>query len=149
MMKLVLHSTRSNKATHLRVLLSIILATVLLLTTLIIYALPSRAATAQKQDSITLQDFSICTSGCTYPSPYVSGIILINNSSPLVSLQLIVDGVNQTTLHFSNDFLNYAYWYKGTFSSPAAVAGQQYQLQYVATFTDNSKATSAVEVAAS
>jgi hypothetical protein len=43
-------------------------------------------------NSISLQGFSLCARNCLYPTPYLSGNILINGSIPLSSVAMYVNG---------------------------------------------------------
>ena len=44
------------------------------------------------QNTISLQGFSLCPSNCVYPSPYLSGNIMINGSVPISSIVMYVNG---------------------------------------------------------
>lgn len=108
----------------------------------------SQAQQAKVENTATLQNFSVCTSSCVYPAPYVSGYVVISNSSPLHSLHLVVNGTDEGYRYFNNQFQNFVYYYKGSFSTPTAIAGDKYAIQVTVTFNDNSTSTASVEVTA-
>ncbi|MDA4125980.1 MAG: hypothetical protein OK452_02095 [Thaumarchaeota archaeon] len=98
---------------------------------------------------IGLQDFSLCSSNCGYPSPYLSGLIYFDAAAPVKSLQLFVNGTDQGVDVWSGNYLTrFAEWYKGGFQNPAVVKGDAYALRFVAIFQDNSTATVATTVVA-
>ena len=99
---------------------------------------------------ISLQDFSLCSSNCTYPSPYLSGFIYFSGPAPLKSLQLIVNGTDQGVQPEKGlTPATFVEWYKGGFQNPPVVKGDTYVLRFVATYEDNSTATASTVVVAS
>ncbi|HEV2226493.1 MAG TPA: hypothetical protein VGR56_06790 [Nitrososphaerales archaeon] len=98
---------------------------------------------------IGLQDFSLCSSNCVYPSPYLSGLIYFDAGAPVKSLQLFVNGTDQGVSLWSGNYLTrFAEQYKGGFQNPAVVKGDAYMLRFVATFQDNSTAMATTTVVA-
>jgi hypothetical protein len=99
---------------------------------------------------IALQGFSLCAANCGYPSPYLSGYIYIDGSTPLKSLELVVNGTAQGAQAYGGSNLTaFAIWWKGGFSNPPAVKGDDYNLTFMATFQDGSKASASTDVKAS
>jgi hypothetical protein len=98
---------------------------------------------------ISLQGFSLCTSNCGYPSPYLSGYIYFDGPAPLKSLRLIVNGTSQGVQTWTgNTLAKFVEWYKGGFQNPPVVRGDSYVLQFIATFADNSTAAATTTVVA-
>jgi hypothetical protein len=111
---------------------------------------------AKSRNSISLEGVSLyrSTPG-TYPSPYLSALIFTNASVPFSSVHLFINGTDEGTttswFHFSNNTLtNYAIWFKAMPSNPAMpiIAGEIYNITFVATFQDNSTFTASVSVVA-
>ena len=98
---------------------------------------------------IGLQEFGLCSSNCGYPSPYLSGFIYFDGSTPVKSLQLIVNGTAQGVQAMTGSTLTrYIEWYKGGFTNPTVVKGDTYVLRFLVTFEDNSMASAATVVVA-
>jgi hypothetical protein len=98
---------------------------------------------------ISLQDFSLCPSDCLYPSPYLTGEIYLGGSSPLKSLQLIVNGTDEGVQTYGpGTNIDVILIYKGGFQNPQVIRGEAYVLRFVATFEDNSTASAMTTVVA-
>jgi hypothetical protein len=105
-------------------------------------------------DFISLYDgVSLCSSNCTYPSPYLSGTVLVNASaSPLTGLRLLVNGTDEGTVaSFTNNTLtNFAYERKASPENPAMpiLSGGTYSVLLIATFRDGDTSTASVSTVA-
>jgi hypothetical protein len=99
-------------------------------------------------NGISLQSFSLCPSNCTYPSPYLTGEIYFSGPSLCESLELFVNGTDEGSVGHGIGSTNVIYLYKGSFQSPAAVAGDVYVIKFVAVFVDNSMATATTTLVA-
>lgn len=109
----------------------------------------TRTIIVVKQSSIMLQGFSLCSSDCNYPSPYLSGIILFNGTAAVRSLRLIVNGTDEGVEPWSGiNLTTFALGYKGGFQNPPVVKGDVYVIRFVATFQDDSTATAVTTVVA-
>jgi hypothetical protein len=97
---------------------------------------------------MSLQSFSLCPSNCVYPSPYLTGQIYFGGPSFAKSLELFVNGTDEGSLGHGIGNANVIYQYKGSFQSPAVVAGEAYVIKFVAVFEDNSTATATTTVVA-
>jgi hypothetical protein len=51
---------------------------------------PTTATTTA--ENISLQGFSLCPTDCVYPSPYLSGLIIVNGTVPLSQIIMYVNG---------------------------------------------------------
>jgi hypothetical protein len=100
-------------------------------------------------DSISLRDFSLCATNCVYPSPYLSGIIVVNGTDPLLTLRLFINntdegaitGPNATTSYATNLlYTSYAFVFKAQPANPSMPirAGAAYVIRIEATFKGNS-----------
>jgi hypothetical protein len=99
---------------------------------------------------ISLQGFSLCSSNCNYPSPYLSGSIYFNIPAPMKTLRLIVNGTDQGIQSWKCcSLLQFVLEYKGGFQNPVVVKGDSYVLKFIATFQDNTTASATTTVAAS
>ena len=108
----------------------------------------THGAPARSENIIAPQSFELCSANCTYPAPYLTGLIFVNNTSPMHTLTLTVNGVTTQTLHFNNTLTNYFYWFKGTLVHTGITSGLTYNVQFTATFNDNSTFTSSQELKA-
>ncbi len=109
-------------------------------------------------DSISVGPLSICPTNCVYPSPYVSGQVLVNATTPLLTLTVYVNGtfdgtpINNTAGEALTGTV-FAYEYKGSMPSSLTpvVPGDTYAFTFIAGFEDGSSAsgTSYVTVGAS
>ena len=90
--------------------------------------------------TMSLRNFSLCSSNCVYPSPYLSGEILFNGSAPVSSLHLLVNNTSEDYNYFNNSITHFSYLYKGSFQNPPVVSGQTYWIKFAATFKDNTEA---------
>ncbi len=103
------------------------------------------------KNSISLQSFSICQSSCFYGNPLISGKVVVNESEPLQSMKLSVNGVDE----FVSNYVNYGI---GNYSIPyrvspndqslPIVAGRSYRITLVATFQDNSTLSASSDLVA-
>lgn len=98
--------------------------------------------------AISLQNFALCPSNCIYPSPHLSGAILVNASSPLSSLHLLVNGTDEGSFSINSNMTHYIYEYKGGFQNPAVISGKTYWIEFIAMFKDNSTASASTSVVA-
>jgi YVTN family beta-propeller protein len=94
---------------------------------------------------ISLQNFSLCSSDCVYPSPYLSGEIYLGPS--LTSLELYVNGTSEGSLGSNIGDPNVVFQYQGTFQSPKVIPGDSYVIKFVAIFEDSSPTTVTTTVA--
>jgi len=111
-----------------------------------------------KTDSISVSGLSICPTDCLYPSPYVSGTVIVNGATPLLTLTVYVNGtfdaepINLTASQ-ANTLTVFAYEYKGSVPNSfiPLVSGDTYVFTFIALFEDgsNTRATSGVTVTTS
>jgi hypothetical protein len=129
------------------VFLAVVAAVLVPFVALIALSHVTYGSTAEKS-TISLQNFSICSANCNYPSPYMFGEVYVNAHSPLYSLQISISGNPLYTKYFHNQFLNYVYQFKTVGFASAIVSGDSYSVQFIATFNDNSTWTASAEVVA-
>jgi len=99
-------------------------------------------------EEMSLRGFSLCSSNCLYPSPYLSGEIYFQGPQLAKSLELFVNGMDEGSLGHGIGNTNVIYLYKGTFQSPPVVAGDVYVITFVVTYADNTTASSTMGVLA-
>jgi hypothetical protein len=93
-------------------------------------------------DTISMSDFSLCASECGAQSPLLIGVLSVHSTSPLYSLQLLVNGTLQEERNLSQDPLTiYSLQYQGSISPTAIAEGNVYQIELVAMFRDGSTST--------
>lgn len=97
---------------------------------------------------LSLRNFSLCSSNCVYPSPYLSGEVLVNASAPITSLHLLVNNTSEDYNYFNDSMTHFTYLYKGSFQNPPVVSGQTYWIKFAATFKDNTEAEVSILVVA-
>jgi hypothetical protein len=98
--------------------------------------------------TMSLRNFSLCSSNCVYPSPYLSGEILFNGSAPLSSLHLLVNNTSEGYNYFNDSTTHFTYLYRGSFQNPPVVTGQTYWIKFAATFKDNTEGEASILVVA-
>jgi hypothetical protein len=111
-------------------------------------------------NSISLRDVSLCASICIYPSPEFSATIFVNESVPLSTLHLFINGTDEGRTTVANATIGYAthllYTTYGLAvktkpNNPAMpiIAGKTYTITIEATFQDKSTSTASATVVAS
>ncbi len=104
-------------------------------------------------DKISLPSgVGICSSNCIYPSPYLSATVLVNASSPLVSLRLFINGTDEGMVaSFNNTMTDYGYVLKANphNASMPIQAGLVYSVELVAAFRDGGTSTATASTVAS
>jgi len=111
------------------------------------------ATPAPGSNTIGLQGFRLCVSVCPSPRPFLSGTILVNNTSFLTSVQLFVNGTSEGTNSYAaynpdNTLTDFSMEYSLTLESPPIVTGDSYVLIFVAVFQDDSTAAATTTVVA-
>ena len=115
-------------------------------TTTIIAMIPSIPC----QPQMTLSGFSICVGSCNYPSPYLSGIISVNTSSPVSTLILYINGTYEESSPVLNNFTTYAIGFKANPTDPSMpiTANSAYTIKLVAIFKNGLAAVASTQVVA-
>ena len=101
------------------------------------------------RDTITIEGLSLCPSNCNYPSPYLSGTVLINSTTPLTKLEVYVNGTSDgTPIDHIVTLTTFEYSYKGSLPDDfiPATPGDAYAVTFTATFQDGSVASATEEV---
>jgi hypothetical protein len=103
------------------------------------------------KNSMALTNFSICLRNCAKDPPYVSGSVLVNATTPLVTIQMMINGTKEFQA-------NYADYGVGNYTVPfhanadnqtlPIIAGAQYLVTLVAVFQDNSTLSASTVVVA-
>jgi len=85
---------------------------------------------------VTLQGFSLCASSCIYPSPYLSGTVMVKAASPLSTLLLYINGTYEGSWTYSNNLTTYAIAFKASPVNPSMPieANDTYTIKFVAFF---------------
>jgi hypothetical protein len=93
----------------------------------------------------------LCSHNCNYPSPYLSGTVIVNSTVPLRALQLFINGTSEGTSNYSSSLSIFTFGYKAnpTNQSMPIVSGKTYLIVLVAKFQDNSSSVASVIVTAS
>jgi hypothetical protein len=91
---------------------------------------------------LALQYFEICPSNCGYPSPYISGLIVFNQTHAAIkTLRFFVDGVGGNVGSFPIGLLdNFSIGYRG-YVGIKILPVHQYNLLVITTFWDNTTYT--------
>src|SRR5579864_3449922 len=54
------------------------------------------------KNSMSLTGFSICLGNCAKDSPYVSGSVLVNATTPLVTLRMMINGTREFQANYAD-----------------------------------------------
>ena len=102
-------------------------------------------------DTISLDGFSIATTGVVQPTPYLSGDIYVNAAPGVTwsSYTLYTNGTDCGTrpLGTSTTMNNFAYFFQGAPCGPITT-GSTYLITFTVTFTDGTNATASASVLA-
>lgn len=111
------------------------------------------APTVAPNDRISLPSgVGVCSSNCIYPRPYLSAMVSVNTTSPLVSLHLFINGTDEGIVgSFNNTITDYGYVLKANPHNPSlpVQAGKTYHVELVAAFRDGDTSTAAASTVAS
>lgn len=99
--------------------------------------------------SVVLGGFSLCSSNCYYPAPFLSGTIYFNSTSPVRGFSLTFNGTHEGSilLGYPIPFTNVPFVYKQTLMSPV-VPGDAYTITFQFFFDDNTTAIASTSVVA-
>jgi hypothetical protein len=98
-------------------------------------------------NSISMSGFSLCASDCGAQSTLFTGSVSVHSTSPLYSLQLLVNGTVQERVLSQSVLTVYSLPYQAVLQSQV-VKGSVYQIELVATFRDGSTSTTKALVTA-
>lgn len=103
--------------------------------------------------SVVLESFSLCTSNCYYPAPFLTGTVYFNSTAPVRNFDLSVNGTIQNGgpgplgEGYAIAATNVPFVFKETLMSPV-VAGDHYVISLEFYFDDNTSATAITNVVA-
>jgi hypothetical protein len=98
---------------------------------------------------VVLEGFSLCSSDCYYPAPFLSGTVYFNSTSPARGFSLTVNGTYEgpIPLGYPIPFTNVPFVYKQTLTSPV-VSGDAYTITFQFFFDNNTMAIASTTVVA-
>lgn len=92
----------------------------------------------------------LCSPGCNYPAPFLSGKVYLNSTSPLRSLEVFINGTDEGVRAYNASLssITLQTQYESSFPSPQIVYRGTYAVRFVVTFEDNSTFSATTDVIA-